>query len=125
VVVALWAVRCLQLRPAWEVCTLKAWAVYRTRLPRPQELALERSWNGVPSLSNPVDVTLDVHNLSSTSVVCRVLEDVPKTLRSEPPEAEIKAPARDRGSASYTLLPLERGDNNLGAAYLRYQSAAQ
>jgi uncharacterized protein (DUF58 family) len=72
-----------------------------------------------------VDVALEVHNLSSTSIVCRILEDVPKTLRFEPPRVEINAPAQDRGSASYTLLPIERGDNKLGSAYLRYQSAAQ
>ena len=122
---AFWDVRFLLLMAAWDICALIAWAVDLARLPRPRQLALERSWKGVPSLSNPVDVALEVHNLSSTSIVCRVLEDVPKTLRLEPPRVEINAPAQDRGSASYTLLPIERGDNKLGAAYLRYQSAAQ
>jgi len=102
-----------------------AWGVDLGRLPRPQQLVLERSWNGVPSLSNPVEVVIQLRNLSSASIECWVLEDIPKMLRSEPPQVEIKAPARESGSASYTLLPVQRGKNRVGAAYLRYQSSAR
>ncbi|HKF23933.1 MAG TPA: DUF58 domain-containing protein [Candidatus Angelobacter sp.] len=122
---AFWNTRFLLVMAAWDLCALVAWAVDLARLPRPQHLVLERSWNGLPSLSNPVDVALDLHNGAPVSVDCRVLEDVPKTLRSEPPQVEIKARARDSGSATYTLLPLARGTNRLGSAYLRYRSGAQ
>src|SRR5215471_1499813 len=122
---AFWNTRFLLVMAAWDLCALVAWAVDLARLPRPQHLVLERSWNGLPSLSNPVDVALDLHNAAPMSIECRVLEDVPKTLRSEPPQVEIKARARDSGSATYTLLPLARGTNRLGSAYLRYQSSAR
>jgi uncharacterized protein (DUF58 family) len=122
---AFWNPRFLLVMAAWDLCALVAWAVDLARLPRPHQLVLERSWKGVPSLSNPVDVALELRNLGPVSVECRVLEDVPKTLRSEPPQVEIKAPERDSGSATYTLLPLQRGENKLGSAYLRYQSGAQ
>jgi uncharacterized protein (DUF58 family) len=58
-------------------------------------------------------------------VSCRVIDDVPRSLAAAPPQLEIKAPARDSGSARYTVHPLERGDVALGAAYLRYRSGSQ
>jgi uncharacterized protein (DUF58 family) len=121
---AFWDLRFLWMMAAWDLCALMAWAVDFARLPRPEQLLLERSWRGVPSLSNPVEVVLELRNQSSTSIECRLLDDVPQTLRSEPPQLEIGSPAAGSGLASYSLLPLERGDNKLGAAYLRYQSSA-
>jgi uncharacterized protein (DUF58 family) len=121
---AFWDLRFVFVMAAWDFCALMAWAVDLARLPRPQQLVLERSWKGVPSLSNPVEVVLELRNLGSTSIECRALEDIPRTLRFEPPQMEIKARARDSGSASYTLVPLQRGKNKLGAAYLRYRSPA-
>src|SRR5215472_12377290 len=121
---AFWDLRFLLVMAAWDLCAVAAWAVDLARLPRPELLLLERSWNGVPSLSNPVEVILELRNGSTTSIDCRILEDVPSTLRSEPPLVEIKAAARDSASASYRLLPLRRGENALGATYLRYQSSA-
>src|SRR5215472_14330485 len=123
---AFWDLRFLLVMAAWDLCAFAAWAVDLARLPRPEMLVLERSWNGVPSLNNPVEVVLELRNGSSTSIDCRILEDVPHTLRSEPPQVEIRASARDSASASYRLLPLRRGEgeNKLGPAYLRYQSSA-
>jgi uncharacterized protein (DUF58 family) len=121
---AFWDLRLLWVMAAWDLCALMAWAVDFLRLPRPALLELERSWKGVPSLSNPVEVVLELRNGGFTSIECFVLEDVPKTLRSEPPQLEIKAPGQGSGLVSYNLLPLQRGDNKLGTAYLRYQSGA-
>jgi uncharacterized protein (DUF58 family) len=121
---AFWDLRFLWVMAAWDLCALIAWAVDFARLPRPEQLTLERSWKGVPSLSNPVEVVLELRNGSPTSIECRVVEDVPKTLLSAPPQLEIRAAAHDSASASYNLLPLQRGDNKLGPAYLRYQSGA-
>lgn len=122
---AFWDVRFLLIMAAWDACALIAWAVDLARLPRPDRLVIERSWNGPPSLSNDVQVTVELRNQSGVYVACRVIDDLPRTLIAEPPLLEIKARARDSGSASYTVHPLERGDVALGAAYLRYRSGSQ
>jgi uncharacterized protein (DUF58 family) len=121
---AFWDTRFLLILAAWDACALMAWVVDLARLPRPECLMLERSWGGPPSLSNNVQVTLEVRNESSVYVDCRVLDDLPKSLIAEPPTLEIKAGAKDFGVAQYTVRPLERGDITLGAAYLRYQSGS-
>jgi uncharacterized protein (DUF58 family) len=122
---AFWNTRFLLVMAAWDALALLAWAVDLARLPRPERLVAERSWAGAPSLSNDLEVTLELRNQSGVSVICRVIDDAPRSLISEPPRLEIKASANDSGSAGYTVHPLERGDVTLGVVYLRYRSGSQ
>jgi uncharacterized protein (DUF58 family) len=122
---AFWDVRFLLVMAAWDALALLAWVVDLARLPRPERLVVERSWGGAPSLSNDLEVTLELRNQSGVPVICRVIDDAPRSLIAEPPQLEIKAPANDSGSAGYIVHPLERGDVTLGAVYLRYRSGSQ
>jgi uncharacterized protein (DUF58 family) len=122
---AFWDVRFLLVMAAWDALALLAWAVDLARLPHPERLVVERSWGGAPSLSNDLKVTLELRNQSAVPVICRAIDDAPRSLIAEPPQLEINAPANDSGSASYTVHPVERGDVMLGAVYLRYRSGSQ
>lgn len=122
---AFWDVRYLLLMAAWDACAIIAWLVDLRRLPLPNQLVVERSWAGAPSLSNDVEVKLAIENLSGAWVECRVLDDVPQGLRQQPPEIVVQVAARDAAEARYVVRPLQRGDVKLGAAYVRYQSAAR
>jgi uncharacterized protein (DUF58 family) len=121
---AFWDVRFLLVMVAWDFCAFLAWAVDLARLPTPDRLELVRSWAGAPSLSNPVEVALELRNESRTAIECSVLDDVPRSLIAQPPTVTIKAPPRDSASACYKVRPLDRGDISLGAAYLRYRSGS-
>lgn len=122
---AFWDKKFLLVMAAWDLCALVAWAIDLMRLPKPQQLLVQRSWGGPPSLSNNVQVELEVQNFGRAYVECRIVEDVPPSLRIAPPKVEVKAAGRSAGSASYTVRPLERGDVALGSAYLNYRSAAR
>jgi uncharacterized protein (DUF58 family) len=121
---AFWDPRILLVMAAFDLCALVAWAVDLAQLPRPHQLALERSWNGPPSLSNHVEVELRLQNLGASAVECSVLDDVPKALRATPPTVKMEARQHNSGSTSYIVRPLQRGDVKLGEAYLRYRSSA-
>ncbi len=121
---AFWDPRFLLVMAAWNAFIVVAWAVDLNQLPRPHQLVIERSWAGAASLSNPVEVKLEIQNLSGTQIQCRALDDIPVALWPEPPDLFITAAARDIGRATYTAKPLERGDIALGGAWLRYQSSA-
>jgi uncharacterized protein (DUF58 family) len=121
---AFWDLRFLLLMAVWDVCAVVAWAVDLNHLARPYQLVVQRSWGGAASLNNEVEVTLEIQNLSGASLECRILDDIPAALRSEPPDLLIRTGARNSGSASYTAKPLERGDIKLAGAWLRYQSTA-
>ncbi|HEU5415144.1 MAG TPA: DUF58 domain-containing protein [Candidatus Angelobacter sp.] len=121
---AFWDLRFLLLMAVWDLCAVVAWAVDLNHLARPHQLGVQRSWGGAASLNNEVEVTLEIQNLSGASLECRILDDIPAALRSEPPDLLIRTGARNSGSASYTAKPLERGDIKLAGAWLRYQSTA-
>lgn len=121
---AFWDVRFLLVMAAWDVCAVVAWMIDLNRLPRPHQLIIQRSWSGAASLSNDVEVTLEIQNLSSASLECRILDDIPDAMRSEAPDLLIKVGSRQSGAASYTARPIERGDIKLAGAWLRYQSTA-
>jgi uncharacterized protein (DUF58 family) len=121
---AFWNVRFLLVMAAWDACAFIAWAFDLARLPRPEFLVIERSWDGAVSLSNNTQVTLEIRNGSGVYVACQVIDDVPRSMITEPPTLQISASAKDSGSATYTVRPLERGDVTLGAVYLRYQSGS-
>ena len=122
---AFWDARFLLVMAAWDACAVIAWVVDLARLPRADRLVVERSWAHPPSLSNSIDVTLELRNQSGVAVECSVLDDLPRSLIPYPPEVTIKTPAHDSASAHYTVRPRERGDVKLGAAYLRYRSGSQ
>ncbi|MBZ5521833.1 MAG: DUF58 domain-containing protein [Acidobacteriia bacterium] len=122
---AFWDSRFLLLMAGWDLCALLAWAADYFRLPEPALLALQREWQGPPSLSNNVSVSLEVRNFSRSYLECDIVDDVPRSLRAEPPAVEIKVAGGGAASASYTLRPLERGDIKLGAAWIRYRSGAR
>jgi uncharacterized protein (DUF58 family) len=121
---AFWDARFLLLMAVWDVCAVVAWAVDLNHLATPHQIVVQRSWGGAASLNNEVEVTLEIQNLSGASLKCRILDDIPSALRSEPPDLLIRVGARNSGAASYTAKPLERGDINLAGCWLRYQSAA-
>src|SRR5215467_10725563 len=80
VIPAFWDLRFLLVMAAWDLCAVLAWAVDLSRLPLSHQLVVERSWASAPSLSNRVDVTLAIRNLSRTPVECGLIDDVPKSL---------------------------------------------
>ncbi|HEY2390368.1 MAG TPA: DUF58 domain-containing protein [Candidatus Angelobacter sp.] len=121
---AFWDVRFLLVMAAWDACAIIAWAIDLARLPQPERLVIERSWDGAVSLSNNTQVMLEVRNQSRVYVSCQLIDDVPRSMMAEPPTLEINARANDSSAASYTVRPLERGDVTLGAVYLRYQSGS-
>jgi uncharacterized protein (DUF58 family) len=121
---AFWDIRFLLVMAAWDACAIIAWAVDLARLPQPERLVIERSWDGAVSLSNNTQVTLEVRNQSRVYVSCKLIDDVPRSMMTEPPTLQINARANDSSSATYTVRPLERGEVTLGAVYLRYQSGS-
>jgi len=109
----------------WDLVTLIAWAIDLRRLPKADQLAVERKWTAPASLRNETRIDLQVTNNSSLPLHCSLLDDVPVGLRSAPPELNLTVPPRNMAGTSYTVRPLQRGDIEVGSVYLRYQSSAR
>src|ERR1700753_2617468 len=59
---AFWDTHFLLIMLAWDACAIIAWAVDLSRLPQPDRLVIQRSWDGAVSLSNNALIMLEVRN---------------------------------------------------------------
>jgi len=107
---------------AWDALVMLAWLADLARLPRPEQLAVKRSWRSAAALSLYADTDLELTNSSRVGVHASMIDAVPLELRSEPPRLTVNARSRGEGTGSYRIRPSQRGDATLGDCYLRYQS---
>jgi len=106
---------------AWDLVALVAWCVDLGSLPSAAGLSVTRHWSGAAALSVPRTITIILENSAKLTIHARLIDNVPPSLRGEAPELEVKCGGRDQASASYEIVPRQRGDVELGATYIRYQ----
>jgi uncharacterized protein (DUF58 family) len=106
---------------AWDLLVLLAWVLDLTRLPRPAELRVRRSWHAPSALSVPAQVTLTLINRSNQFVRAKIIDHVPNQLRFEPAQVEVAARPHQEAAADYSIRPKMRGKVELNDAYVRYQ----
>ena len=108
---------------AWDVFVLLAWLADLAQFPKPGQLTVKRIWRAPAALSIPSDVDLELQNGSNRSVAATLTDAVPLQLRDEPPNLDLRVGAKSEGLVSYRIRPMQRGDAQIGACYIRYQSA--
>jgi uncharacterized protein (DUF58 family) len=123
VVPAAWSPRLIAGMFVWDGLFLLLWLRDLLRLPKPEDLELQRVWHSPPSLGVRSKVSVELHNFGRRPVFARVTDETPRALRREPPVVELAVPAGISASAEYEILPAQRGDLPLGKLYVRYQSA--
>jgi uncharacterized protein (DUF58 family) len=119
---AWWAPRLIAAMFLWDVLISFAFLADLLRLPKPEQFELTRSWKHPPSLATLSQVTLAVRNLSGSPVRGDLVDETPASLRSTPPSLSLVVPSAQPVSASYPILPRERGEIRLGRLFFRYQS---
>jgi uncharacterized protein (DUF58 family) len=106
----------------WDALILAAAFLDGVRLPAASELAATRAWSNAPALDSETEIELTIENRGKTIVHCRLEDDLPPALASEPTALRVTAfplvPARLR----YRVEPQERGDCETGSLFLRYRS---
>ena len=106
----------------WDALVVAAWLWDLLRLPRPEQLEVQRVWEKRPCLGVPGNVTVEIRNGGNMSIRARVVDETPAQLRSAPPDLALLVKARSSVEARYRVMPAERGDTKLGRIFLRYQS---
>lgn len=108
---------------AWDAVLLCAAAWDAWRLPRPSQMAVERSWSNTPALESQTVVELAVSQRAGLALECRVIDDLPDELSGPPVERELRLPADGWAALQDRIEPRERGDAKAGRVFLRYRSA--
>jgi uncharacterized protein (DUF58 family) len=106
---------------AWDLLLFVAWAADLVSLPKPHTLRVRRSWMAPPALSVSSQVKIAVLNDSKSTLHIRVLDVVPSSLRTEPPDLEMNVAPRSDVEALYSVEPRRRGTAVISRVYLRYQ----
>src|SRR5580693_12665 len=122
---AWWDGRFFYAMLAWDVFVFMIWFWDLLRVPRAEQLNVSRAWNAPAAFETESHVTIVVRNAGAHAIYTRVVDDTPLTFRAIPPEVEIRAAAREVGSAAYPILPKERGDARFGRVYVRCQTVLQ
>jgi uncharacterized protein (DUF58 family) len=122
---AWWDARFFYAMLAWDVFVFMVWFWDLLRVPRAERLNVSRVWTAPAAFETASHVTIVVRNAGAQAIYARVVDDTPLTFRAIPPEVEIRVAAREVGSATYPILPKERGDARFGRAYLRCQTVLQ
>jgi uncharacterized protein (DUF58 family) len=123
VVPAAWNPRLIAGIFIWDGLFLLLWLQDLLRLPKPEDLELQRIWHSPPSLGVRSKVSVALQNFGRRPVFARVTDETPRTLRSEPPVLAVAAAAGATATADYEILPAQRGDLAIGKLFIRYQSA--
>ena len=108
---------------AWDGAALALWLVDLRGLPAPRDLLVTRALESAAELGIAAHLRLSVANEGRRFVRLRAIDDLPPELAAAPPRLALEIPAGGSASATYEVVPRERGDHRLGAAYLKCQSA--
>jgi uncharacterized protein (DUF58 family) len=119
---AWWSPRLIVAMFLWDLVTFLAFVADFSRMPKPRDLEVRRSWERAPSLARPSEVMLAVRNFSGAAIRCFLTDETPASLREAPPRIQLSLLTNNAASARYEILPRQRGDVRLGRLFLRYQS---
>src|ERR1700687_3279221 len=87
----------------WDVVVLAMWAVDLSRLSKPEEIEVRRSWQSTLQLREPSEATLEFTNRGESDILLRAQEEVPVGLRKEIPELDVRVPAGGSQTATYSI----------------------
>ncbi|HMD76213.1 MAG TPA: DUF58 domain-containing protein, partial [Terracidiphilus sp.] len=107
---------------AWDAVVLTAALLDGLRLPRAGQLIASRSWSNAPALDSETEIELTIENQGQTIIECRLVDDLPPALVTQPSTHRLTAFPRVPASLRYRFEPQERGDWETGWLYLRYRS---
>jgi uncharacterized protein (DUF58 family) len=117
-----WDGRLAYAMPAWDALVLLFALLDSLRLPTPAELTASRSWSNAPALDSETEIELTIENRGRLVLDCRLVDDLPPALVTEPATHRLTAFPRIPARLRYRVKPKERGDWETGWLYVRYRS---
>jgi Uncharacterized conserved protein (some members contain a von Willebrand factor type A (vWA) domain) len=108
---------------AWDAILLIAAAWDGLRLPRPEAIAIERSWSNAPALNSETEIGLSIRQSGNASLDCILIDNLPEALVLTPERHRLRSYPGSGGTVRYRMEPRERGDVRTGSVFVRYRSA--
>src|SRR5215469_13324999 len=106
----------------WDALVLLGVVLDGLRLPAAGQLSATREWSNAPALDSETEIELAIENSGRTIVHCRLVDDLPPALVTDPQSHLLTAFPRVPARLRYRVEPRERGDWETGWLYVRYRS---
>lgn len=119
---AWWQPRFVYAMVAWDVFVVGVWVWDLFWMVRAKQIEVSRVWTAPAAFETESRVTLVLRNAGRRAVYAQLVDDAPAMFRAVPPDIEVRATPGREGSATYPILPIERGDAHFGPVYIRLQS---
>ena len=116
--------RLIWLAPAWDMLILLLAVFDALQLPAPAAITVQRRLSHLPSIGGRLPVQLAVTQTARPRLRLRVMDSLHPALFLTPVYRQIVAYRNDPATFELECWPSQRGDLVLGAAYLRYRTAA-
>ena len=117
-----WVARLSYTTLLWDGLVLLAALLDGLRLPAVRQLSATRTWSNAPALDGETEIELTLENQGRTIIHCRIVDDLPAALVSDPIIQRLTAFPRVPARLRYRVEPRERGDYETGWLYVRYRS---
>lgn len=108
---------------AWNLVVLVLWWLDLRRIPTGDAIEAVRTWGAPLTLGTPARVGIEVENRGPVRLEVDLTDDVPASLRSEPPRTRVEVGSGESARAEYDVTPATRGDAGLGHLSLRVRSS--
>jgi uncharacterized protein (DUF58 family) len=92
-------------------------------LPAPSLLRLERAWLTIPAQGAHAEVEIALLQQGRVLLHCHLVDDLPPTLSTTPPEVRLTAYPNVRCEGRYRFQPKQRGDHKASRLFVRYRSS--
>jgi uncharacterized protein (DUF58 family) len=122
---AWWDLRLGAMILVWDAVVLGIWWIDWSQLPRPDLMEIKRLWSEPVLLGVTSRVRLEVHAESGPRMSVQIVDEVPNSLRRQPPQAEIEVLPGQTSGAEYDFRPGDRGDLRWGRTFISYRSPLQ
>jgi len=105
----------------WDLVLITAWAADLLSLPKAGQILIRRSWDAPLALSVRSHAIITVTNESRSTLYIRLLDALPWSLGTDPPQLPMTVPAHGKAEASYPVQPSRRGNATASVVYARYE----
>jgi len=106
---------------AWNIVVTFLFALDLRKLPLPDELWVQRSFDGALDQLKMARITVTLVNRSSRALRCEMVDAVPQALSVLPIEREALLPPKGSTRLEYEVVPSRRGNHEFSKIYLRYE----
>lgn len=117
-----WSSRWVPILVLWNLLIIAGWLWDLLRLPAADQWTVARAFSGPLMLGRRVKMTLEVQHAGKRRLRVSIIDELSPKLSADAPQFTLDCAVGEAAQYDYEIVPLRRGDTNLGSIFFRYQT---